>query len=107
MFLCHGKVARKGPRSRKTANINTNLATPITEAVEDITMTETGGLITQNRTTRKKPELKTYYDFSYGPMEIYRQMDPIIMLLFEEQLVLEFPLSQEKIGHVLGLLEFK
>lgn len=62
---------------------------------------------TQNRATRKKMELRTYYDFSYGPLENYRQMDPNVMLLFEEELVLKFPLSQDRVGHALGLLEFK
>lgn len=72
---------------------------------DDITMTEM--LETQNRTIRKKIEYKTYYDFSYGPLENYRQMDPNIMILFEEELVLKFPLSEDKVGHALGLLEFK
>lgn len=39
--------------------------------------------------------------------EFYRAMDPDIMLLFEENLVLKYPLTENTIGTVLGLLEFK
>lgn len=39
--------------------------------------------------------------------EYFRHLDPDVMLLFEEELVLQYPLPAEKKGHALGLLEFK
>lgn len=39
--------------------------------------------------------------------ELHRAMDPDIMLLFEEQLLLKYPMTQNTIGTALGVLEFK
>lgn len=39
--------------------------------------------------------------------EMHRAMDPDIMLLFEESLILKYPMTQNTIGTALGVLEFK
>lgn len=39
--------------------------------------------------------------------ELHREMDPDIMLLFEENLLLKYPMTQNTIGAALGVLEFK
>lgn len=39
--------------------------------------------------------------------EYFRPLDPITMLLFEENLTVQYPLPRERIGHAMGLLEFK
>lgn len=42
-----------------------------------------------------------------GPNEYFRHLDPDVMLLFDEELILQYPLPPEKKGRALGLLEFK
>lgn len=39
--------------------------------------------------------------------ELHRTMDPDVMLLFEEKLLLKYPMTQNTIGTALGVLEFK
>lgn len=39
--------------------------------------------------------------------ELHRAMDPDILLLFEESLLLKYPMTQNTIGTALGVLEFK
>lgn len=55
----------------------------------------------------KKKLLTNMFALNAGPNEFFRHLDPDVMLLFEEELILQYPLPQEKIGQALGLLEFK
>lgn len=43
----------------------------------------------------------------YGPKEIYRQLDPDVMLLLQESLCTIYPLPIENLGACLGLAEYK
>lgn len=43
----------------------------------------------------------------YGPKEVYRQLDPDILLLLNEALCTSYPLPRDKMGTCLGLAEYK
>lgn len=47
------------------------------------------------------------FDPNFISREYFRQIDPDVMLLFEKQLVLQYPLADDRVGEALGLLEFK
>lgn len=55
----------------------------------------------------KKKSFPNVFALNASPNEYFRLLDPDVMLLFEEELILQYPLPQAKIGHALGLLEFK
>lgn len=55
----------------------------------------------------KKKSFANMFTVNAASNEYFRHLDPDVMLLFEEELVLQYPLPAEKIGHALGLLEFK
>lgn len=50
---------------------------------------------------------KKSIDIDYELREFFRPMDPNIMILFEEDLILTYPLTEDTVGTALGLLEFK
>lgn len=68
---------------------------------------------TQNNTlanllqTTKCDEKKGPGSGFYGPKEVYRQLDPDVMLLLQESLCTIYPLPKEKLGVSLGLAEYK
>lgn len=65
-----------------------------------------GGILTGNLTGLGKAAERKSIDFC-ETSELYRVMDPDIMLLFDENLILKYPMTQNTIGTALGLLEFK
>lgn len=68
------------------------------------TQNQTLGNITQN--TSSKTTNSAFLN-SYGPKEIYRQLDPDVMHLLKEPLCTLYPMPTEKVGTCLGLPEFK
>lgn len=55
--------------------------------------------------TGRVQQKKAFDDQESG--DFYRSLDPNVMQLFEESLILKYPLTQETTGTALGLLEFK
>lgn len=55
----------------------------------------------------KSTKSSVKYNSGYGPKEIYRQMDPDLMLLLKEKLVIQVIIPAESFGDHLGLLEFQ
>ena len=89
-------------RSKKNATVARETDT-LMESRADVTTGHLTGRVNVRKTTAKV----TKFDFCYGAREIYRQMDPDVMQLLSEALVLKYPLSVEMIGTSLGLMEFK
>lgn len=57
--------------------------------------------------TAKAAATKRSNDWSANLNEFLRCMDPDVLVLFDEELVLKYPLPHESIGKSLGLMEFK
>lgn len=47
------------------------------------------------------------FDWSVNLNEFLRCMDPDVLVLFDEDLIMQYPLPTELIGTCLGLAEFK
>lgn len=62
---------------------------------------------TTTQPTSKTMSTKRSNDWSINLNEFLRCMDPDVLVLFDVELVLKYPLPKESIGTSLGLLEFK
>lgn len=94
------KAAGRKKTSPKTQNTT---STPLIDT-EHI-LPNTVGDISLNQLTGRGHPRKAIEDHECG--EFFRPMDPDTMLLFEANLILKYPLTQDTIGTALGLLEFK
>lgn len=70
------------------------------------TVAETAAEVTIQPTARMMPS-KRGNDWSVNLNEFLRSMDPDVLTLFEEEIILKYPLPKESIGKALGLMEFK
>lgn len=67
-----------------------------------------GNLLQSSRVdegTNKSKNLST--SGFYGPKEVYRQLDPDILMLLQESLCTSYPLPRDKMGTCLGLAEYQ
>lgn len=69
------------------------------------TVVETAAEITIQPTARMMG--KRNNDWTVNLNEFLRCMDPDVLLLFEEDIILKYPLPKESVGKALGLIEFK
>lgn len=98
-WVAPAKKARK-KASPKTQNLST------TNIVDTENMPATiGGELAPDQITGRLPPKKLFDDTEAG--DFFRPMDPNVIQLFEEPLILKYPLTQETTGTALGLLEFK
>lgn len=67
------------------------------ETVADVTIQPTARMMTSKRNN----------DWSVNLNEFLRCMDPDVLALFDEEIILKYPLPKESIGKALGLMEFK
>lgn len=89
------KKKRGVPKTQTSQMPNTANETAV-DTVADVTIQPTG------RTMTKRSN-----DWSVNLNEFLRCMDPDVLVLFEENLVMKYPLPAEYIGKSLGLMEFK
>lgn len=96
--------AKKAAPKRKKAGAKTQ-TTQIPNTANE-TVAEAGADVTIQPTARTM-SAKQCNDWSVNLNEFLRCMDPDILILFDEELVLKYPLPSELIGSKLGLMEFK
>lgn len=95
-------VKKGGPKRKKATS-----KTQTTQAnTGNVTVADTAGDVTIQPSARMMSS-KRGNDWSVNLNEFLRCMDPDILILFEEELVLKYPLPTELIGTKLGLVEFK
>lgn len=99
-LLCSVGIKKAAPKrkkpSSKTETTQQNTAN-ITVAEPDVTI----------QTTARMMSTKRGNDWSVNLNEFLRCMDPDILILFDEELVLKYPLPVDLIGTKLGLMEFR
>lgn len=102
-------VKKTAAKRKKTAEKSAISQMPASATNEDATMIDLTGQVSirGDAANRKKVDRTTNFDLTTVPNEYYRQIDPDVMILFDENLILQFPLPKEKIGQALGVLEFK
>lgn len=94
---------KAGPKRKKAISKTQTTQMPNTanetnvEAAADVTIQPTARMATTKRCN----------DWSVNLNEFLRCMDPNILILFDEELVLKYPLPKNLIGTKLGLMEFK
>lgn len=93
---------KAGPKRKKGASKTQTTQVPNTA---NETIAQSAGDVTIQPTARMST--KQSNDWSVNLNEFLRCMDPDILILFEEELVLKYPLPKELIGTKLGLMEFK
>lgn len=98
------KKAAPTSKKRKVADRSVSIS-QLNEETND--GAELSGQTAMRAPNSKKKSLANVFALNSSPNEHFRLLDPDVMLLFEEELILQYPLPQEKIGHALGLLEFK
>lgn len=96
--------AKKAAPKRKKA-ISKTQTTQLPNTANE-TVAENAGDVTVQPTARMM-STKRNNDLSVNLNEFLRSMDPDILILFDEELVLTYPLPNELIGTKLGLMEFK
>lgn len=92
--------AKKAVPKRKKAGAKTQttqIPNTANETVADVTIPSTARTMSTKRSN----------DWSVNLNEFLRCMDPDILILFDEELVLKYPLPNELVGSKLGLMEFK
>lgn len=97
-------VAKKAAPKRKKTNAKTQSTQMPNTANE--TVAETVADITIHSTARTT-STKRNNDWNTNLNEFLRCMDPDVLVLFEEEIILKYPLPNESIGKALGLMEFK
>lgn len=90
-------VKRKKAVSKTQATQMPNTANETVADAGDVTIQPTARTISTKRSN----------DWSVNLNEFLRCMDPDILNLFDEELILKYPLPKELIGSKLGLTEFK
>lgn len=98
------KKAAAPSRKRKVA-ADKSAVSQLNDETNDAT--EFSGQMTGRVPATKKKSITNIFALNASPTEYVRHLDPDVMMLFEEELILQYPLPKEKIGHALGLLEFK
>lgn len=94
---------KAGPKRKKAISKTQTTQMPntanetIAGSAADVTIQPTARMISAKRCN----------DWSVNLNEFLRCMDPNILILFDEELVLKYPLPNELIGTKLGLMEFK
>lgn len=92
-----------GRPSAKRTRIGDKTATTQTSQQAETNETR----ISQNRTTKDRPTTSKSLDFQANRFDFYRPMDPDVMLLFENELIPQYPLPPDQIGKTIGLSEFR
>lgn len=95
-------AAKKPTAKRKKAVSKTQTSQMPSTAGEMDTAVDITIQPTARATTTKRSN-----DLSGNLNEFLRSMDPDVLILFDEELLLKHPLPQEAIGKTLGLMEFK
>lgn len=116
IFLTESSVSRntvsrfKRPAAKRTtAKKKAALAKTQTSqfpSTANETAIDTPADVTIQPTARLMPS-KRPNDWSFNFNEYLRCMDPDVLLLFDENIVMKYPLPKESIGKCLGLMEFK
>ncbi|XP_055384821.1 Fanconi anemia group D2 protein homolog [Condylostylus longicornis] len=99
--------SNKGLGKRKVVQTETEVTE--NEGMSMIAATHSQDM-TINRATKlgnKNVVKLSQFEFSYGPKEIFRQLDNDIILILREDFDLTYPLEESKIGFCLGLKELK
>lgn len=103
------KLASSSSQKKKDDNApQTSLQIPnnSTMMAADRTGNQTLGLTMQTTRAEEKKNSSLSVGF-YGAKEIYRQLDPDIMMLLNEALATNYPLKTEQVGKYLGLDEYQ
>ena len=103
LFHFTAGAKKAGPKRKKAISKTQTTQVPNTA---DETVAETAADVTIQPTARML-STKRSNDWIVNLNEFLRCMDPDILNLFDEELVLKYPLPNELIGTRLGLLEFK
>lgn len=94
---------RAGPK-RKKANSKTQTTQMPNTANETVAGTAAEATI---QPSARMMSAKRSNDWTVNLNEFLRCMDADVLVLFEEDLILKYPLPDESIGKKLGLMEFK
>ncbi|XP_055851494.1 Fanconi anemia group D2 protein homolog [Episyrphus balteatus] len=99
-----GRKKPSGKGGEKKKNLNASSEPMETEAtMANMTVASTARISTSKPTKSYLGKFET----TYGPKEIYRQMNPDIMLILKANFSIKYPRPEEEIQNSIGLLEFK
>lgn len=96
-------MKKAGPKRKK--GITKTQTTQVPNTAND-TIAGTAAELTIHPTARMM-SVKRSNDWTVNLNEFLRCMDPDVLILFEEELLLKYPLPDDSIGKNLGLMEFK
>lgn len=88
---------KKAISKTQTSQLPSTANETAADTAVDVTMQPTAKLMSTKRSN----------DWSLNLNEFLRCMDPDVLVLFDENLVMKYPLPRELIGKSLGLIEFK
>lgn len=98
------RTGAKRSTAKKKKGISKTQTTQIPNTANE-TAVDTAADVTVQPTARMMP--KRSNDWSINLNEFLRCMDPDVLVLFEENLVMKYPMPTESVGKCLGLMEFK
>lgn len=105
LILCFSSAPAKKARKKASPKAQ-NISTTVVGDTENIPTTATAADEMAIDQITGRAQQKTPFDNQLSG-DFYRSLDPNVMQLFEENLILKYPLTQETTGTALGLLEFK